>query len=166
MNIITCEKGCCRLYILENKRKYMDNISYCNKKIKSGIFIYDPSSDKILIVQSNGNLWGSPKGTFSEQDKTFSDCAIRETKEETGLSINISQLSKMTMIKFNITYFYTEMAECPLFIQDHVDNNDATGIGWIKTDCLISLVNSGKIRVKHHFAVISWKFIKKYIGKK
>jgi hypothetical protein len=57
-----CNNGCCEIKIkLYKEADYM--IKNFKSKKKAGVFIYDPNTKKILIVQSRGNLWGSPKGS-------------------------------------------------------------------------------------------------------
>ena len=92
---------------------------------KAGIFIYDPETKKVLLVQSRGRLWGPPKGTIkdNELDK---DCAIREVKEETGINILESNFLKIMRIKNNAIYYYVEMKECNVNIQDHIKQKEKT----------------------------------------
>jgi hypothetical protein len=58
METILCDKKCCTIQIKDTiiHKTY----SFTNKR-KAGIFIYDPKSDKVLLIQSNGNLWGTTK---------------------------------------------------------------------------------------------------------
>lgn len=162
MSIISCKKGCCTLYTTEytlNKTVF----DYNERRLKSGVFIYDPGTDSVLIVQSKGNLWGAPKGTMNKSDKSFVECAIREVHEETGLIIKPENLTRHTMIRQNVVYFYTEMSLCSVSVQNQVPDNDANGIGWIKTECLNDCVKDGTIDLNHHFCVIFLRFLNKKI---
>lgn len=73
------------------------------KQISCGIIIRD-SSDRFLAVHPTGgkwNTWNLPKG-LPEEGEDFIDAAIREVKEETGLSFSYAQLTpicKFTYIK-------------------------------------------------------------------
>jgi 8-oxo-dGTP pyrophosphatase MutT (NUDIX family) len=165
MSTITCPKGCCSLKTTEYSSD-KTTFSYTNKRLKAGVFIYDPKTDSVLIVQSKGNLWGAPKGTLALCDHTFTDCALREVKEETGIDIDPVSLTKIIMINNNVSYFYTEMDKCEVFVQDHIPDNDANGIGWIKTECLEECIESGKIDLNHHFCIIYWKFLGKKVSRK
>lgn len=162
---ITCSKGCCTLKVMD----YMvdkKSFSYSNTNVKAGVFIYDPSTDSVLIVQSKGNHWGSPKGTMIPSDISATRCAIREVKEETGLDLTETDFKRMTFVRPNVSYFYTEIPKCEVFVQDHVENNDANGIGWIKTSCLEECVNSGLLDFNHHFYIIYRKFLDKKLERK
>jgi 8-oxo-dGTP pyrophosphatase MutT (NUDIX family) len=92
METYLCENKCCviKLKPYTRHKKYY-NLNY--KKHKAGVFIYDPKTNKILLVQSNGNLWGPPKGTL-KSGETYQECAIREVQEETGLIVNEINFSR------------------------------------------------------------------------
>ena len=49
-------------YIGKN-HKYITNNTV---KKKAGVILYNKTLNKILIVQSRGNLWGFPKGSFND----------------------------------------------------------------------------------------------------
>ena len=58
------------------------------------------------------------------------------------------------MIRNNATYFYMEMEECDVNIQNHIPKNDANGIGWIKTNCIQELIEQGNIVLSKHCQLI------------
>lgn len=154
-NKYRCENGCCTLEI----NPYVPNSLHktIRKRKKAGVFIYDPETDKVLLVQSRGQLWGPPKGTLEigESDRM---CAIREVKEETGLNINYKDFSKATIINNRAIYYYLEQPACEVHVQDHIYNNDANGIGWIKIDCLDKCVRNGNIILSKHCIKVFQKF--------
>ncbi|WP_026695372.1 NUDIX hydrolase [Peribacillus kribbensis] len=49
-------------------------------------FIYNEDKDKILMVNNKGSGWSLPGGAV-EKGETLEQAVIRETKEETGLTI-------------------------------------------------------------------------------
>ena len=166
MQIFTCQNKCCQIkinpYISEYElpNKIMSNkinISEGTRRRKAGVFIYDPDTDKILLVQSKGNLWGPPKGSihYNESEK---DCAIREVKEETGLDIHIEDDQKFTRIHNKSIYYYVEMTECDVNIQEHIKNNDANGITWITTKCLRECIENGNIALTYHCRIAFKRF--------
>jgi len=149
-----CTNGCCEINIKYYKETdCIINKSKKNKK-KAGVFIYDPNTKKILIVQSRGNLWGPPKGSLEDGESEI-ECAIREVIEETGITIMEELLTRSVRICNTATYFYLEMNECSVEIQKHDDQNDATGITWIKPECLKKSIESGNISVTHHFRILA-----------
>jgi 8-oxo-dGTP pyrophosphatase MutT (NUDIX family) len=145
MEIFTCPDKCCNLKI----KKYIESDIPLKHPLlnrnKAGIFFYDPSTDKVLLVQSRGNMWGPPKGTIEEESEI--ECAIREVKEETGLLIDKEAFNKKFVVCNQATYFYIEMNECDVNVQKE---NDANGIGWIKTKCLEKCIQLGNIELTHH----------------
>ena len=148
MEFYKCLDGCCTLKIKSYKnQKWLHKNS--NLRRKAGVFIYDPKNDKVLIVQSKGHLWGLPKGTlkYGESERM---CAVREVKEETGIDISANDFTKAIKIYNTAIYFYLEMDECTVCVQDNVIDNDVNGVGWIKPSCLYKCVNNGNISLTQH----------------
>lgn len=160
-----CDKGCCpiKVKIYSPHGKLQPKARNCKK---AGVFIYDPKKDKILLVQSRGQLWGPPKGTIElERKETIVDCAIREVKEESGLDVDVSEFQQVIQIKNRATYFYMERDTCDVKVQDHVLENDANGITWIKLSCLEDIIKSGKIILNQHCKIGFKKFMQKTFPK-
>ncbi len=151
----TCKKKCC---ILKTSLYITGKKIIGSSHRKAGIFIYDPNKNKVLIVQSRGNLWGLPKGTMKmgESDK---QCAIREVKEETGLMIKEDEFIKSTIIRNRATYFYIEREMCDIKIQDHIKNNDANALGWITPECLEQCIIDGCITLNQHCRIVFRRFL-------
>jgi ADP-ribose pyrophosphatase YjhB (NUDIX family) len=156
MEIIYCNKGCCKI----KKTKYIDNNTSKIRKInkKAGVFIFDKIQNKVLIVQSKGRLWGLPKGTL-KYGETERMCAIRETKEETGIELTNDDFKKSVNIKKNAIYFYVEMNEIELTIQNNIIDNDVNSLGWIKPDCLNEFIINGHIILNQHCRFIFNKLL-------
>lgn len=154
-----CNDGCCTIEI--------KNVSYPMKRPKrivnnrvikkAGVFVYDPNEDRVVLVQSRGQLWGVPKGTI--ENETIPECAVRELKEETGIEIKAEKFLRATKIKNRAIYYYTEMKNTPLKIPENFDDNDSTGLTWIKIDCLKKLLNTGHIMLNSHTREIFKKFL-------
>lgn len=151
----TCNNKCCRLQIDKYVQPQIN--TYYRKRKKAGVFIFDPKTDKILLVQSRGNLWGPPKGGIN-QNETERNCAVREVKEETGLDIDMDNFTKAIKIKNKAIYFYLEQSECDVNIQRYL-GNDANGIGWIKIECLHNLLDKGEISLSKHCFIVLKKFL-------
>lgn len=161
MEIFTCPDKCCTIKIKPYVHAKDPFERVRRRRRKAGVFIYDPQSDKVLLIQSRGNLWGLPKGTIN-YGETERQCAIREVKEETGLTISDDSFTKAAKIYNCAIYFYMEMKECEVSIQDHIYENDANGIGWIKMSCLQKCVENGNISLSKHSRIVFRKFHKKH----
>lgn len=157
METVTCPNGCCKLKVKPYIAPKDSYPKVRRHRRKAGVFIYDPKNDKVLLVQSRGNLWGAPKGTlqYGEDDR---QCAVREVKEETGLKISENDFSRAAKIYNTAIYFYLEMNECEVNIQENTYDNDANGIGWVKTDCLNQLIENGNIILNQHCRIIFSRF--------
>jgi 8-oxo-dGTP pyrophosphatase MutT (NUDIX family) len=159
-----CENKCCSYKTIIYKQIKWDLNdgwkSSTNKIVKAGCFIIDPSSLKILLVQSRGQMWGPPKGTLQENE-IVENCAIREVFEETGLQIKVEQFLNSTIVKNKAMYYTVELNESKVFLQNHIKDNDANGIGWFSIDCLTKLIEQEKIKLNQHCKIL----IKKFFGK-
>lgn len=156
MNDIFCDKKCCNLKYIKGYNILPYHVH--KHKKKAGIFIHDSKSNKILLVQSRGRLWGPPKGTM-EDGEHENQCAKREVKEETGLDIDISSLSDYFVIRNRATYFYMDIPYTELNIQTDLENNDVTGIGWISPECLVKCVQTQTINITTHCKILLKKIL-------
>lgn len=161
-----CENKCCKIYI----HNYSKTISSYVKPIvnykKAGVFIFDPKEDRVLLVQSRGHFFGPPKGSLNINE-SYIECAIRELKEETGININPVNLLKAVTVKNNAIYYYTEMNmyNHDICIQKSYFGNDATGITWIKMDCLEKSILNGNIALNHYAKIAFYKLFGKSFPK-
>lgn len=60
------------------------------------------NNNRVLIVRQVSGVYGFPKGHI-ENGETEEQCAIRETLEETGVSVNV-----LSQYRFCISYFVHE----------------------------------------------------------
>ena len=51
------------------------------------------------------------------------------------------------------------MKECDLNVQYTVIDNDANGIGWIKLNCLIEMINNEYLDINKHCKILIKKFL-------
>lgn len=152
-----CPSGCCSIKINPYVDKKDLDAKIRRARKKAGMFIVDPNSGKILIVQSRGRLWGPPKGTM-EQGENDLQCAMREIKEETGLDISVNLYTSFTRIKGRIVYYYVQHTECEVNIQEDVSDNDVNAIGWIHPKCMGDCISAGNISVTHHTRILLRKY--------
>ena len=156
MEFIYCKKGCCTL-----KTSLFDYSKMRKKykpRYKAGVFLYCKEQNKVLIVQSNGKLWGAPKGTIKKNEKIV-DCAIRELVEETGILLSVDNLRISTNINYKASYYFVEMKYQEVFIQKTEENNDVNSLGWIKPSCILDLVKDDTLKLNKHFIILLKKFL-------
>ena len=150
-----CKKRCCKI----QQQEYTGNKTIYDKgngNRKAGLFVHDPETGKLLLVQSRGFLWGFPKGSM-EGEETVKECAIREMKEETGIEVDIETLGKNYFTHRN-TYFLYEMKECEVDIT-RINNNDSCGITWINDECLKNCIQEGRIKLNKAAETLISKFL-------
>ena len=131
---------------------------------KAGSFMYDKQNNKILLVQSRGQMWGPPKGSIQDNENPL-ECALREVKEETGIDIKETELNGSITIKTKAMYYFMDvnMEHYHVEPQSHVKDNDANGIGWFNVDCLNELIESGQISINQHCRILIKKIFNKDI---
>ena len=155
MLLFICPNKCCTLKIMpyNDKRRHYDSNSVYNSLGKAGVVLHDTDSDKILIVQSRGHLWGPPKGSL-KYGESHRVCAIRELKEETGITVNSEYFTRAVNLHNRAVYFYMKSTERDVTVQQHLPDNDANGIGWIKLECLQHCINNGNICLSKHCQIV------------
>jgi ADP-ribose pyrophosphatase YjhB (NUDIX family) len=158
METYKCPKGCCTIKIKPYTTAKDPLEKFRRRRRKAGVFIYDPETDKVLLVQSRGHLWGPPKGTLNYAE-TERLCAVREVKEETGIKISDDDFTRAIKIRNRAIYFYMEKPECYVEVQNHIRDNDANGVGWIKPDCLVKCIENGNISLSQHCRLVFKRFM-------
>ena len=159
----TCEKGCCTYQV--TPYHHHQNIPYYttphSKIKKAGCFVFDKQKNKILLVQSRGQMWGPPKGSIQEYETPL-NCALREVKEETGIDIREDQFSGSMIIKSKALYYFieTDSDQWNVHPQNHIEDNDANGIGWFNVDCLEYFMK-GELTINQHCSILIKKIFEK-----
>lgn len=154
MQSVFCEDGCCKLQYIPVRPTFHPRFRQRRHRRKAGACLYDSTSQKVLLVQSRGHMWGFPKGTM-EEDETPKGAALREVKEETGLTIPAHlMLKRLNASDRRSHYFFIPYPERHVLVQKDVVHNDANGIGWIKIKCLEKLIQKGRISLNRNALII------------
>ena len=107
-----CICGKCNFIITDyNKSElvYSNNIV----KKKAGVIIYNRKLGKIIIVQSRGNLWGFPKGSFNK------DLSLKPICENLGKKINRKiRLIKNDIFELNRNDLFSDPNEQVIFLEN------------------------------------------------
>lgn len=148
-----CCNNCCAFRIAEMPdQKY----NYRCKVEKAGVIVVDETKKSILLVRSKyKNVWGIPKGSIEENEVPFV-AAIREVKEETGIELNIFDLT----FKVNDAPEHIYYVNKPQTFVTPVDFHDAIGIVWLKLECLILMLARDELNINH----ITRKLLQKLYG--
>lgn len=128
----TCQNECCTIYY----RSYNGSLDFRHKynRPKAGVFLHDDVHHCILVVQSRGMKWGPPKGTVEVTDASLQECALRELREETGIQLSLSSLTKPIQIN-RATYYDVPYEKSDVFVRDE----DISGYAWMRTSCIREL---------------------------
>lgn len=146
--------GICNLQKLKHFENSTNHGHFKNQR-KAGVVLFNNNTNKILIVQSRGNLWGLPKGSCNNNE-TIIECASRELFEETGITITADEISeskfKYKKSHFRIgtcIYYYIERnIEESINLQKVInEKNDVSGIGWININCIKDMTPQLKLNL-------------------
>ena len=107
-----------------------------DSNVECGSIILNKEMNKVIIVyQRLSNKWGLPKGHMSKEEIEYKDklsCAIRETKEETGLTlkenINCKIIGKFNMNNKNFFIFHLFDDKINLH---PIDTKEISYVKWI-----------------------------------
>jgi len=141
-----CLSGCCDILIAPYSNLFKPRHG---THVKAGVIVYDPDQDKLLLVQSRGRLWGVPKGSI-KHGESIENCAIRELYEETGLRLSVNILNEYVTVKNLSHYYYVEMSQRDVYINSDIKNNDATGLTWIRTECMLNMIERNMLQLNYH----------------
>ena len=133
LNIATCKKGCCTLKTLYKENHGRDGVFHPFEKRKAGILVY--CDNKVLLTQSYNNFWGIPKGQMEFTDVDTKACAVRELKEETGLSVTLQDSDLYRIILDNCYIYQYNASSMDVVDLNNLPNLDSTGIGWVDFEC-------------------------------
>lgn len=106
-----------------NYNEIDDNLSYTSfpivKWVEKSCGCVVVNDDRVLLIRQNDNSIGFPKGHM-EIGETEIETAIRETREETGLDVNI-----ISTKKYKIKYYVDEiiLKEVTYFLAKPVNHN-------------------------------------------
>lgn len=140
MRTIKCSNGCCKLAytekLIEEPEEFINDNKPCSK---TGVYLLDLNTGKILLSQSYNDYWGIPKGTKDTTTSSYEKSATRELNEETGIEIDSSKFSRKTVIRINdcdhVIYYVNVRGQLTTRNPDY-NNNESTGVGWIKPQCV------------------------------
>jgi hypothetical protein len=143
---IQCNKPCNCVLKQYSSSHFKNNKKWNKKAEKGGVIMYSTQSNKMLVIQSRGRLWGFPKGTREENESIY-DCAKRELLEETGISFPLCNLATLSIVKLPHAVYYNVPHHGALPEVKIEDKFDSTGGGWIKPNCFKRFIKSGCIKV-------------------
>lgn len=104
--------------------------------LECGSIVLNKNMDKLIVVfQKLSNKWGLPKGHMNQKEITDNDkmsCAIRETWEETGLSL-VKNLNCKIIGKFNMNnkLFFIFHLLIDKFSLKPIDTCEISSVKWI-----------------------------------
>ena len=112
-----CSRNYSGNYSRKIRQKYYDGNVLCIRigektfryPPKGGVILFNEDKSKVLMVRNNYHpwvqcqKWGLPKG-HCDDGETYNNCAKRELREETGLTIDVLRNDKYITIN-NSRYF-------------------------------------------------------------
>ncbi len=104
------------MYIRTNFPSAFDSYKPPEQKVYGCICI-SPNNRILLVKGKVSHMWSFPKGHRERYDKTSLACALRELKEETGISLNAEYIATKRF-KAAEYYIFPVDQEYRTFVQD------------------------------------------------
>jgi len=124
------------------------------KRVRCGTLIVDRNMKKILIIQSYRRFWGLPKGHV-EEEESLEQCAIRETLEETGISLREQDLLRsFSIFNGDGIYFLVNGSNLDYDLENLTSVQEITGITWICMHCLEQYTRTNVMMINSHLRVL------------
>lgn len=104
---------------------------------------------KLLLLREVGSgKWGPPAG-HSDPGETLRQTAIRETKEECGLDVNLTGVVRVSIVKASDgkNYLFAAFTAEAKDIDINLQKEEATEYGWFDAD----QIRSDKLVLRHPF---------------
>lgn len=102
---------------------------------RAGVVLQNNRKEYALVLGRQHNKWSFPKGHLNENE-SFKDCAVRETKEETGIDIIIPDNAPY-FTRGGARYYFVHLNNSPKF--DPVDTNEVRVCVWISKENMFKL---------------------------
>ena len=148
-----------------NAEKAAQNVINNSNADKCGVILLYCDEDNsenwetIMVKQKSTDYFGWPKGERNSNE-SYEECAIRELKEETGITININKKSDMTKIlpichNKMLLYVIRVKTKIPIKYKKVPHKSEISEIEWIKLSELLENDNNIKINSSSVFKSIN-----------
>jgi len=121
--------------LIDNEAKNIVNTILKKKRRKccGGIILnIDDVKGTIYVLVVLGRMskkWGLPKGGL-EEEETYEECALREIKEETGLTYSLYDFKER--IKIHSTYYFVINKDDRKIERGPIDTREIAAIKWLR----------------------------------
>lgn len=144
-----CLRECCEL---KENRHFVKKRGEVRDDTGEKVGIVLLSHGEVIVVQSNNNLWGFPKGGRNDYESEL-QCGIRELFEETGYVLSLqdayNSITKVVRIGNRAVYYVVRGEKKELS-----PGSDASRVGWVKVSCMCEMVEGGNMEVTSHTKVV------------
>ena len=122
-NLIDNEaKNIVKTILKKKRRKCCGGIILNIDDIKGTIYV-------LVVLGRMSKKWGLPKGGL-EEEETYEECALREIKEETGLTYNLCDFKER--IKIHSTYYFVINKDDRKIERGPIDTREIAAIKWLR----------------------------------
>lgn len=75
----------------EVRERLAGEVGYATAKAGAGATVFNDDGEVLLVKRADNGKWGFPAGAV-DPNESAADAAVRETKEETGLDVRVTDL--------------------------------------------------------------------------
>jgi len=101
-------------------------MTFANHNLVYGTILISVSNKVLIVKGRKSGKWSFPKG-HAEQEETELDCALRETREETGLQVS-THFQKIIHLATGVYFLYLCQTETQC---TPTDTDEIIEIAWI-----------------------------------
>jgi 8-oxo-dGTP diphosphatase len=95
------------------------------------------AENRVLVVRGRHGLWGFPGGA-REEGESFAEAAVRETREETGLEIEVAGLAGvLEKARLLFLFFEARVVAGTAALQD---DEDVVEVRWVDDEEAVRLL--------------------------
>lgn len=141
-----------------NMLSWNDFYDGLEKRVSSAALLLENENGELLVLKANYKKSWSPPGGIIDAGETPRQCAVRETREETGIDLSVEELEYQAMIVrlgpdvMTYLFVFSASKQVPKNQSVSLDDSEIDEYDWVTAS---EVRHSGKGRDYNH-AIRNW----------